>query len=217
MHEAVLAVFSEPGPVLPLEEFTRWYDEEHVPMRMSTFPEFLTGARYQASDGKQPSFAAFYDISSFALFEQPKYINLRTDRSPRESRIFAEIGTIDRRTYKCLEDKHPGTNRDYYPFVLTVESSQVLDDLKSELERLPGWKRSRTCHLVDFSVTGSLQVSSTDSTRLPAVLLIVDFDNQNENASIFPLLDLKAKNLCGENFTVRTWKLLRFWENSSQP
>ncbi|KAG0149148.1 hypothetical protein CROQUDRAFT_351198 [Cronartium quercuum f. sp. fusiforme G11] len=114
-HQAFLWVLTEPGQAVDLEEFhgkkthqatlttlkrwgdmvgSDWYNNEHVPLRMSSFPEFLTGARYLAIDSQQPTFSAFYNISSMSLFQQPNYTDLRVHRSSRHASLFNRIWLI---------------------------------------------------------------------------------------------------------------------------
>jgi hypothetical protein len=96
-----------------------WYDNEHVPLRTKKFKTFLTAARYEVISSayssnidKEPSlafkskWAALYTISSNALYEDPAYTSLRTNRSPREGELLSRIGVLDRRIYRLVYDSN---------------------------------------------------------------------------------------------------------------
>jgi hypothetical protein len=52
-------------------EFNRWYDEEHVPERLSC-PGFLTARRFRAVDG-EPRYLAFYELESPEVLDSEAY------------------------------------------------------------------------------------------------------------------------------------------------
>jgi len=99
MADALLFVYSEPGPV-PEAEFTDWYDNEHVPARLSV-PGFSNVRRFQAADGEVPSWLATYDLAPGTL-ESPEYKALAETASVREKSIMSSLGTLDRRVYELL-------------------------------------------------------------------------------------------------------------------
>jgi hypothetical protein len=74
-----------------------WYDNEHIPLRTSSLPEFSTAARYVALDNKEPKWAAMYSISDNTLFGEDRYTKLRANRSEREGKLVASLGVLDRR------------------------------------------------------------------------------------------------------------------------
>ena len=55
MPPGFLAVFSEPGANVSMEEYQDWYNNDHIPIRLNYIPSFLTGLRYSASDSLRPS------------------------------------------------------------------------------------------------------------------------------------------------------------------
>jgi hypothetical protein len=94
-----------------------WYDNEHVPLRTKKFSTFLTAARYEVTSSaysseidKDPSlafdarWAALYTISSNALYTDPAYTSLRTNRSPREGELLSRVSVLDRRIYRLVFD-----------------------------------------------------------------------------------------------------------------
>ena len=56
-----LLVYSDPGDKVAQEEFTDWYDNEHVPLRVAV-PAFLSCAHLPATSGVATS-------SSLALYD----------------------------------------------------------------------------------------------------------------------------------------------------
>lgn len=74
-----------------------WYDNEHIPLRTSSLPEFSTAARFVALDNKEPKWAAMYSISDNTLFGEDRYTKLRANRSEREGKLVASLGVLDRR------------------------------------------------------------------------------------------------------------------------
>lgn len=53
------------------EEFNRWYNEEHLPERLSC-PGFLTGRRFVAVEGG-PKYLAIYDLESLEVLQSKAY------------------------------------------------------------------------------------------------------------------------------------------------
>lgn len=52
-------------------EFNRWYDEEHLPERLSA-PGFLSGRRFRSVEGG-PKYLALYDLERTAVLETREY------------------------------------------------------------------------------------------------------------------------------------------------
>jgi hypothetical protein len=53
------------------EEFNRWYNEEHLPERLSC-PGFLSGRRFVALEGG-PKYLALYDLENPEILESEPY------------------------------------------------------------------------------------------------------------------------------------------------
>lgn len=53
------------------EEFNRWYNEEHVPERL-TCPGFLSARRFIALEG-EPKYLAIYDLESPEVLQSEAY------------------------------------------------------------------------------------------------------------------------------------------------
>jgi len=87
MAPGFLAVLSEPGNQVSLDEFHDWYDNEHIPLRLNHLPSFLSGARYQSIDEIKPSWIAAYEIDDTKTFSDQSYTVLREKRSQREEDV----------------------------------------------------------------------------------------------------------------------------------
>lgn len=213
--EAFLWVLTEPGAVVTLDEFHDWYDNEHVPLRMSKIPEFLTGARYVAIDGKQPSFSAFYNISVSDLFNQSKYTDLRKYRSQREAEIFARISALDRRAYQVIETECHIRDTEYSPVIVTVECpafDEAFANLQKLLKTHPSCRGSQTCKIIDHSLVGTVsQESSSAKDRVSTCMTLFEFEDESFR-SISQFQDFVASHSA---FVVRIWKLYRGWKNTS--
>ncbi|KDN52415.1 hypothetical protein K437DRAFT_220580 [Tilletiaria anomala UBC 951] len=196
----LLLVFSEPGQNATLEEFHDWYDTEHVPLRTSRFPEFRSAARYQvissaSSFGSDASsspawmtsgWAALYTISSNALYNNPAYANLRSNRSLREAELLSRVAILDRRIYTLQSDTEASSSSTEgtpnaslrpqsaseielnAPIVVATSVTLVNEEAQKAydewydtehvpmLMKVPGWKRTRRFVLIDAFINGKL-------------------------------------------------------------
>ena len=76
---ALLVVYTDVDPE-HVAEFNAWYDQEHVPERMSA-PGFLDAARYEALRGG-PRYLAVYELESIDALHTDEY--LRMSNNPTE-------------------------------------------------------------------------------------------------------------------------------------
>ncbi len=148
MADDLLFVYSSPGPV-SLDEFTDWYDNEHVPNRLAV-PGFGAVARYRAADGETPDWLASYEIKPGTL-DSPAYQALWETQSEREKRIMS-AATIERRLFSPVYDSGPLASP--APVLLAV-SMEVPPEVEADLEAhyaqehfpmllaVPGWLRAR--------------------------------------------------------------------------
>ena len=60
-----------------VEEFHRWYEDEHIPERMAV-PGFLTARRFRAIEGG-PKYLAVYDLESPEVLASEPYLRLTGD------------------------------------------------------------------------------------------------------------------------------------------
>ena len=76
-------------------EFNAWYNEEHIPERLSALG-FLDAARYQALKGG-PRYLAVYELESAAAMQSPEYLRQSqnpTDWTKRVSPTVIGRGTV---------------------------------------------------------------------------------------------------------------------------
>jgi hypothetical protein len=158
MADGLFLAYSEPGSV-PEAEFHDWYDNEHLPARL-TVPGFESATRYRALDGLKPPWLAVYDIVPGTL-ETPEYKALYASNSDREKSILARLATLDRREYELISDERPaGVAADSAtaPVLMTVSMS-VQPGTEADMEdwyvrehipmllAVPGWRRARRFRL----------------------------------------------------------------------
>lgn len=160
----MLYVVSSPGPKVPLDEFNKWYDEDHIPLRRSV-TGVLNAARYVAVDNKEPEWIATYELEDVAVLESPAYLDQWKTQTDYDKDILGRCAIIDRRVYKCTFDKRsPDYDQHdqklYQPVALApgpkLEESDFhgwyLDEHIPMLSAVPGWLRSSRWELCSDSV-----------------------------------------------------------------
>ena len=91
---ALLVVFTDVA-VEHDSDFNAWYNQEHLPERLSA-PGFLDGARYEALRGG-PRYLAVYELESVEALQSDEYLRQRgnpTEWSRRVSPVMAAGGMI---------------------------------------------------------------------------------------------------------------------------
>ena len=66
-------------------EFNRWYNEEHIPERLSA-PGFLDGARYEALKGG-PRYLAVYELETAEALQSDEYLKMSNNPTPWTQRM----------------------------------------------------------------------------------------------------------------------------------
>ncbi|HEY6495866.1 MAG TPA: hypothetical protein VIZ43_21505 [Trebonia sp.] len=174
MANDLLLVYSDPGPV-SLDEFTDWYDNEHVPNRLAT-PGFGAVARFRAADGLKPGWLATYEVEPGTL-ETPAYKALSDNASEREKRILSSAATLDRRVYSLESESWADGVSDTAgapPVVMAVSMSvppEVVPDMEAYYEQehyplllaVPGWRRARRYVLTSGTGPKYLSLHEVDS------------------------------------------------------
>src|ERR1700734_2906654 len=100
MADDLLFVYSSPGAVA-LDEFTDWYDNEHVPARLA-LDGFGAVNRFRATDSLTPEWLATYEVRPGTL-DGAAYKAVWENASARERSIMS-AATIDRRLYAPISD-----------------------------------------------------------------------------------------------------------------
>ncbi|PFH49392.1 hypothetical protein AMATHDRAFT_147745 [Amanita thiersii Skay4041] len=156
MLPSLLFVYAEIGDQVSIADFHHWYDNEHVPARLS-LPGFLNALRYRAADDQQPSWIAMYDMASPDTTNTDEYRALFPKASQQEKFIIANLACLNRRVYNPISVlTHPSASLSDIPtrflFVVCMDISPELeDDLNkwyeeehlSLLAKVPGWLRGR--------------------------------------------------------------------------
>ena len=154
MADDLLFVYSSPGTV-SLDEFTDWYDNEHVPARLA-LDGFGAVSRFRAADSLTPEWLATYEVAPGTL-DGAAYKAVWENASAREKSIMA-AATIDRRLYAPISDS--GDTGEAPPVLMAVSmsvpsSESAVADMEAwyaeehipMLLAVPGWRRSRRYRL----------------------------------------------------------------------
>jgi hypothetical protein len=158
--QALLYALMNP-PADAEDEFNAWYDEEHVPDRL-TVPGILNGRRYRAAEANGPRYLACYDLEDVSTLRRPEYLRLREEQSPRERDMMARIPFVDRRVYHSIDNGEPWAApwTEHAPFVLSMAMEpppELVDDFHAwyaeehspMLMEVDGWRRIRRFELVE--------------------------------------------------------------------
>jgi hypothetical protein len=168
MADDLLFVYSSPGPVA-LDEFTDWYDNEHVPARLA-LPGFGSVARFRATDSLTPEWLATYEVAPGTL-DGAAYQAVWENASAREKSIMS-TATIDRRLYSPISDS--GDTGQAPPVLMAVSMSvppSGVADMEAwyveehipMLLAVPGWRRSRRYRLASGDGPQYLSLHEIDS------------------------------------------------------
>ncbi|KAF7309814.1 hypothetical protein MIND_00353300 [Mycena indigotica] len=164
----LVVVLIEGGSDVSEKELTAWYEEEHVPRRL-TLAGFDSAFRYKAIDSKTPTWLTVYDIEAPEIANSPAYLALADQASDNEKAILAKLSGLSRRTYAHIRTfSHPDTNTNDLPtqYLLAVgfimkstEGEAELDKWYNEehmelLSKVPGWKQGRRFVLTDHTARG---------------------------------------------------------------
>lgn len=71
------------------EEFNRWQDEDHVPLRLS-LPGFRAARRFRAVDG-HPRYLALYELDDLAVLDSEAY---RAQSGPNDTAWTHRMGPL---------------------------------------------------------------------------------------------------------------------------
>ena len=186
MPPAFLAVLSEPGSLVTLDEFHDWYDNEHIPLRMDHLPSFLTGARFSAADGKKPSWLALYDIDDTSTFEHESYTRLRKNRSQREGNLVKRLEELDRRCCQVVWDSGVSVKTASlgaanptrvivthgFEGVDVDEGIRQVEELVKRLRGEDGWVRTRLFTCLDTLKVGVSVPPGPEAQKVPTFFVL---------------------------------------------
>lgn len=177
MTDGLFLAYCDPGPV-PEAEFHDWYDNEHLPARL-TVPGFASAARYRAADGLKPPWLAVYEIEPGVL-DSPAYKALYENNSDREKSILARLATLERREYELISDERPASRpspEGPAPALLAVSMSVPAgteDDMTAwytqehipMLLAVPGWRRARRYRMISGTGPEYLSLHEVDGPHV---------------------------------------------------
>ncbi|TFK23835.1 hypothetical protein FA15DRAFT_641957 [Coprinopsis marcescibilis] len=217
-----LAVFSEPGEQVALEEFHDWYDNEHIPLRLNHLTSFLSGVRYHAADGKQPGWVAMYEIDGVASLYDPSYTALRDNRSERERILVQKLGVLDRRICEVIRDSGEQRSKStgfrlgspsnaLVTFELSTEPEEgVFDEWARKLRDLHGWVRTRVVKSPDVVVTGIDDVLKAKPVQ--DYLVITELVSEDD----YEAFESSIRTLEVESADIRRWDFYRAYPSIAQ-
>jgi len=78
--KALLVVFMEPDEDIDAE-FNRWYNECHVPERVSV-PGIHGARRYELCDGEGAKYLAIYELEDEEVLQSETYLTLKANSIP---------------------------------------------------------------------------------------------------------------------------------------
>jgi len=227
MAPGFLAVLSEPGNQVSLDEFHDWYENEHIPLRLNHLPSFLSGARYQSIDGMKPSWIAVYEIDDIMTFKDQSYTVLREKRSQREKDVIERLEVLDRRTCEVVREVgeasrrttglrvgnptrwvvthgvgRVGENEEFEPIVKWL--NQVVTKLENN--SVDSWVKTRLFKVLESAKNGR----SSDEEDLPSHFVFHEFTSEESaNSPTFREIIEKNGELSLQISEFRRWELYK--------
>jgi hypothetical protein len=96
-------LFSQMEPPAEFEEeFHRWYDEDHVPVRLGS-EGFLAARRYDAVEG-EPKYLAIYELEDLSALETETYKKIKAEPSDLTKRMLGSVHGFTRFTCEEITD-----------------------------------------------------------------------------------------------------------------
>ncbi|KAK7454600.1 hypothetical protein VKT23_011352 [Stygiomarasmius scandens] len=164
-------VLTEPGVDMTEKEYHDWYDNEHVPSRL-TIPAFFNAVRYKATDSKKPTWLTLYDLAEAAAADGPEYQAVHANGSERDKSMLGKVQYLTRRSYTFIPESsmtHPDAPKTAFPGkYLLVVSMQTTAEGEDEfnrwygeehipmLSKVPTWLRGRRYKLFSTKERGHL-------------------------------------------------------------
>ncbi len=146
----LLAVWMKIPPGLD-DEFTSWYNDEHVPERMA-IPGFLSTRRY-VTQTSEPRFMALYDLTDPGVMQSEAYMKIRTNPTPWTRRIGGKLVENIRNEYELVQSIGQASPQPSpYALLVRIETAPEHDaelnswyeqDHLGALQSVPGCYRAR--------------------------------------------------------------------------
>jgi hypothetical protein len=129
---SLMLAIMEPPPGLE-EEFSDWYDTEHLPQRRA-LPGFLNAARWICIEGFPRSLAA-YDLTSLRALEDPAYVAVSGSKStPWSRRLLTRTARAGRLRVE-VDQVWPGTASFLSPSVVSRLLVARYTGISAEVEK----------------------------------------------------------------------------------
>ena len=159
--DGLLLVFSAVAPEHDAE-YNRWYNEEHIPERLS-IPGVLDAARYCAVQGG-PKYLACYELDSYEAWHSPEWQRWLNNPTPWSRRMSpGVIGTeYIRNLYRRIhpETLPPETARAGMSPVILVGRMSVPDALEAKFNHAYNNERLPLC----LSIPGYIRARRFEAT-----------------------------------------------------
>jgi hypothetical protein len=101
----MIAMFDIPDSLE--EEFTKWYEEEHIPEKVGRVPGFLAARRYKSIDGR-PNYLAIYELEDISVLDDPTYQQNYTSATATTEKMKAKAKTFYRNVYVQIHENTGG-------------------------------------------------------------------------------------------------------------
>src|SRR5579862_1335316 len=155
MAPALLYVITHPDKSVSKERYHDWYDNEHLPARL-TVPGVRSALRFKAPT--EEKWLAYYDMDSEDVLKSKEYLALKEKASENERELIPKVN-MDRRVYKQIMSigeqaasppktllvvemtPYPSHEKEFHHWYDTCHIPQMAD--------VPGWSRSRRYELVE--------------------------------------------------------------------
>lgn len=95
----LITMTMDPLPEM-VDDYHRWYLDEHIPMLMETVPGWRRILRYRQLDGNGSSFLAVHEIESLDVFQTPEF--RAATSTPWRDRVFGYVGRRERLAFRLL-------------------------------------------------------------------------------------------------------------------
>lgn len=185
MTSALLFVTTSPDPSITEERYHDWYDNDHLPARLSV-PGISSALRFKST--KDKTWLAYFDMDSVEVAQSKEYSIIKERASENERALMPHVN-MDRRMYKLIYSvgnqsvtppktllavemtPYPTHEKEFHHWYNTFHIPQMAD--------VAGWSRSRRYELVEpldkgvckfltlheFDVANALDADKAESTK----------------------------------------------------
>ena len=151
----LLMVYCDVPPTVE-DEFNRWYNEEHIPERLS-IPGVLNAARYVALQGG-PKYLACYELETHEAWHSPEWQQWLNNPTPWSQRMSPSVvaTTYIRNLYRLIypDDVDPQTAQADMAPVMLVGRMSVPPELDSQFNQSYNQERLPECYSTPGYVRG---------------------------------------------------------------